>query len=367
MAGPEGKDEDDDKHDEDNASAKGGKRLRLSVIDFISGFTNPNLPVTLNTPALDAFQTCRFDDYTLVNCIFFTAADSNHNAKPPNFTDLFQVRGQKTRSARIDYLKKLTTEMHNRKVQVIVGYTLDEGGNSTDPGKNFNKWLAAADDAKVTVHAQQIVDFFFKPSNPSDKVEIDGISFDFEINGLGLDTNHAPRLKTLITATATAINNARPGASVSYDNTPFETKDGDNSNSFFRIQPYSVAAGTTNIIARPMHNLKTAASKPTIQKTIAVALDTGSSGGKLAPQNLQIMLNVDQTGATTVADICTTVLQPKRIGLVLFRMGARSLAEASMQAFAKDVQTIETALNPAASGPGKKDKPVQAPLGADLP
>src|SRR5207245_4984205 len=106
----------------------------------------------------------------------------------------------------------------------------------------------------------------------------------------------------------------------------------------FKVQPYSIAAGTTNIIARPMHNLDAAANKTTIQQTIDLALNSGTGGGGLAPGNLQIMLDFAHTGTTTVEDICKTVLLPKRVGLVLYNLGGRSFDQSQLKAFATNAQ-----------------------------
>lgn len=369
--------EDDVNTDADNLSAKASKRLRLSVVDFNAGFSD-NSGADVDSSLLDIFKTSRIDDYTLVNCIFFNGENANHDANPPAFARRgFGPRGHFDDATRLSYLGKLIAGLHSRGIQVIVGYTLDEGApkvnpkdpdgpkiaNITPDGTAFRSWLANATTAQVTAHGQQIADFFFK----TNQLDIDGVDFDFEINGLGSNANHAANVKTLFTATATAMNAGRAGASVSYDNTTFLGSDGNSRIGHFKVQPYSIAAGTTNIIARPMHNLDASANKSTIQQTIALALQSGAGGGGLAPGNLQIMLDFAHTGASTVEDICRTVLLPNRVGLVLYNMGTRSFDATQLQTFATAAQKWDAALNPAAAAPGKKSMPVQAPLGADLP
>jgi hypothetical protein len=357
--------------DEKKVTAKAGQRLRLSIVDFNASFAKATGKVIdVDTSLLDIFQTTRIDDYTLVNTIFFQSEKSTHDPDPPDWAAKgFGPLGQFTDAARTSYLTRLTTEMHNRGQQVIVGYTLDEGApvngvaNITAQGKAFRAWLGAATTAQVVAHAQQIVDFFFKTK----KILIDGVDFDLEINGLGGNPSHAANLETLFVETAKAIDAARKGASVSYDNAPFTKSDGTGAPGHLNVQKYAIAAGAPNLIARPMHNLDAAASKATISATIALALKSGGGGGGITSDRLQIMLDFGNTGTKTVEDICKTVLFPNKVGLVLYNLGGRSASATSLKSFAKTAQTFDAALSPAAAPPGKKGAPLQAPLGADLP
>ena len=348
--------------DEQKASAKAGKRLRLSVVDFNASFADKqDTKGGVDSALLDVFKSARIDDYTLVNTVFFAGEDASHNAKPPAFFGFGPLgkSSPKDNPFKVHYLDALITGMHKRDRQVIVGYTLDEGASpSTPDGLAFNAWLGAASTAQVTAHASQIVEFFVTTNS----LAIDGINFDFEIHGLGNQTAHTANMKTLILETAKALVAKRPDASVSYDNTPFVTNDGKDALSWFMVQPYSIAAGTTNVIARPMHNLKTHADPKVCKQTIDLAMKKGGGGGGIAPANLQIMTRYSAVDTPLLVDLCTKVLMPEQVGLVLYNMGTNSADTSSLKSFADNVKLIDAALNPAAAAPGKAGAPVQAPL-----
>ena len=105
MANGDGKEKD-----ADNLSAKAGKRLRLSVVDFNSGFAVP-AGNDVDSALLDIFKTCRLDDYSLVNCVFFQGEDPNHDPKPPAFRG-FAPRGNAAN--RVPYLTKLIPGLQSR-------------------------------------------------------------------------------------------------------------------------------------------------------------------------------------------------------------------------------------------------------------
>lgn len=353
-----------DPKDESKASAKAGKRLRLSLVDFVASFAkSTGGSMGVDTTLLDEFQKSRIDDYTLVNTSFFDSATGG-DAKPPKWRGIGPL-GQSSETAILGYLRALIKEMHDRGQQVIVSYTLDEGtGGSTPLGQQFNKWLAAASTAQVTTHAKAIVDFF---TGSPRKLEIDGIDFDLEIIGLGKDPNHAPNLRTLFVETANALASARPGASVSYDNATFTGVDGGGkgTQSWFQAQPYSIATGAANLIARPMHNLNRDPSKSMIKDSIDLAL--GING--FTPSKLQILFAYygPKTTDVEIVDICKTVLAPKQVGYVIYNMGGNAGSVSAMQAFAKRCAAFDAALNPAAAAPGKAGAPLQAPLPKNLP
>lgn len=351
-----------DPKDEQKASAKAGKRLRLSVVDFNASFgAAAGSSLGVDTGLLDEFQKTRIDDYTLVNTIFFKSAQGG-DAAAPDWAG-FAPLGQSSETARVDYLRALIKEMHARGQQVIVSYTLDEGQNPPTPkGGAFNAWLAAASAAQLKTHAQQIVDFF--TASPR-KLEIDGIDFDLEIQGLGRDKRHKDNLKTLYVETASAIASARPGASVSYDNATFTGVDGGNPGtlSWFAAQPYAHATGAPNLLARPMHDLNAPANKQGIKDSIDLALKVPG----FTPSKLQIMFNFFRTGDADTIDIAKTVLAPAQVGLVLYNMGTRSATKGSLQTFAAQCVKFDAALNPAAAGPNNVGAPLQAPLTRKLP
>src|SRR5262245_32550110 len=319
--GPKAKDQPNASDDGDklNATAKGGKRLRLSIVDFNASFVKfTGGKAGVNTKLLDIFETCRIDDYTLVNTVFFTSHDGKGKAKPPNWSGGFAPGGsfdkktpQEQEAIRVDHLTALIFAMHKRHRQVIVSYTLDEGsGPDTTRGGAFNAWLAGPS-PDVAGHAQQIVDFFVKPPR---SLQIDGINFDLEIHHLGAkpnSTNHAANLSKLIEETAKKLAQARPGASVSYDNATFIKSDGEQTAlSWFRVQPYAIAAKADKLIARAMHNLKgePRTKRTDIEKSIAIAFKSGTGGGNITPNKLQIMINVSQsqTNIKDLKDICKT-------------------------------------------------------------
>lgn len=347
--------------DEMKASAKAGKRLRLSILDFNASFAKLTGGVMgVDDALLDIFKTSRIDDYTLVNTVFFDGQSASHDAKPPTWRGIAPL----SRSSETDilgYLRALIAGMHKRGQQVIVSYTLDEGpGGSRPPGQGFNAWLAAATTAQVTAHAKQIVDFFVA----THKLEIDGIDFDLEIVGLGKNPNHAPNLKTLYVETAKALAVARPGASVSYDNATFQGSDGKPALSWFEVQPYAIATGAPNLIARPMHNLGAKADAAQIQKSIDIAMKVPG----FTPSKLQIIFSFFDIGKAKTIQILKSTLAPAQVGYVLYNMGARSKDAASLTSFAADCVDYDKALNgPAAAEPGKKGAPLQAPLPRALP
>jgi hypothetical protein len=318
-------------------------RRRLSLFDFNPSFTsgfrltagNPS-GYNMDTALLDAFAAARIDDYSLVRTITFDGG-----TKPPKWGG-FSPLGDSREAMRIDYLQRLTAEMHRRGAQVFVGYEMVERGTTvSQAGTDFRNWLASATDAQLVAHGRAIVSFFTSRTIP-----IDGVGFDIELNGLSV--THGPKLKTLFEATAAAMATARPGGVVYYDTAPFAPRDGAGTISTMLALKYALAGGAANLIARPMCYNGTVASRAKIAATIDCALaPTSAGGGGLAPGKLQLAIDVSRTSELEMVTMCGTLFRPKGVGMTIYTMPGG----AAQAALLRRARNWEAALNPGAAAP----------------
>jgi hypothetical protein len=340
-------------------------RLRLSLFDMNASFATGKrfsqgklVGVNMDTPLLDQFRDARIDDYSIVNTIVFGGASSNNAANPPAWS--FLPLGDA--NLRVPYLQQLCTEMHNRNAQVLVGYALVEKGSTPNPANApFLAWLENASSAQVTQHAQDIVDFFTKKG-----IDIDGIGFDFELNGLGRSSAHGTNLKTLFSSTAAALdaykaagtNVYNKGTIVYYDTGPFQPKDGQGSTANLVVLNYAMANAATNVIARPMCYNGSVTPASTISDSIDCALSTSSGGGGITGAHLQMAIDVSRTSDAEMKSMCSTIFRPKGVGMTIYTMPLGRTAQSRLLTRAKDFNTW---LNTGASAPGTSGQPVQVP------
>lgn len=98
------------------------RRRRLSIFDFVSGFTTPER--TMSQPDLAKLEAARLDDYSIVHLVVpeFGAASVGVDWDPE-----FRVRGSSDETVRKTYLKALVPALHKRGTQFIPGYSLVQG------------------------------------------------------------------------------------------------------------------------------------------------------------------------------------------------------------------------------------------------
>jgi hypothetical protein len=346
----------------EQATASPPMRLRLSLFDMNPSFATDKrfsggklVGLNMDTALLDQFRDARIDDYSIVNTIVFGGASPNNDASPPAWS--FLPLGDS--NLRVPYLTQLCTEMHNRNAQVLVGYAVVEKGSVAKPANApFLAWLRTASTAQVTQHAQDIVDFFTRKG-----IDIDGIGFDFELNGLG--SAHGANLKTLFSATAAALdaykatgtNVYNKGTIVYYDTGPFQPNDGQGSTANLVVLNYAMANAATNVIARPMCYNGSVTPTHTISDSIDCALRAVSiGGGGLTGGNLQMAIDVSRTSDTNVKNMCSTLFRPKGVGMTIYTMPLGRTAQSRLLTRAKD---FEAALNAGASAPGTSGQPAQ--------
>jgi hypothetical protein len=339
-------------------------RLRLSLFDMNASFATGKrfaggrvVGVNMDTPLLDQFRDARIDDYSIVNTIVFGGARPNNDANPPSWS--FLPLGDAT--LRVPYLRQLCTELHNRNAQVLVGYAAVEKGSIANPANApFLMWLRDASPAQVTQHARDIVDFFTKKG-----IDIDGIGFDFELNGLG--AAHGANLTTLFSSTAAALDAYKAtgtdlynrGTIVYYDTGPFQPNDGQGSTANLVVLNYAMANAAPNVIARPMCYNGSVTPTPTISASIDCALRAVSrGGGGITGEHLQLAIDVSRTSDPQVKTLCSTIFRPKGVGMTIYTMPRARAAQGALLTRAKD---FEAALNPGASAPGTSALPVQNP------
>ena len=342
-------------------------RLRMSLFDMNTGFTFSKkfqqgslVGVNFETALLDAFRDARFDDYSLVTTINFggTVSQGSFDPKPP----VWDYLPLGDASLRVSYLKGLITEIHNRKGQVIVGYARVEKGSTPQPANQpFLQWLAGASTAQVTQHGNDIVSFFTNQG-----IDIDGVGFDFELNGLG--SAHAANLSTLFSTVAGAL---KSGGVVYYDTGPFQPNDGQGSTGNLTVLNYALSNVAANVIARPMCYNGSVTPKQTISDSIDCALKPAPGGG-VTSSHVQMAIDFSRTSDADMLDMCTNVFRQKLVGLTVYTMpivktaaGAMDVTQtkAAQQAMFARAKTWEAALNPAGvAGPGTSGQPLQVPL-----
>jgi hypothetical protein len=334
-------------------------RLRLSLFDFNPSFiTRKHFErgkrngYDLDTALLDAFAQARIDDYSLVQTIVFRGHKAG-NANPPDWDSNFNPAGEKTDALRTTYLQQLTSEMHARNVQVIAGYELvTRGVGRTAEGDALIDWLNRATSAQIIAHAADIAAFFVNRGIP-----IDGIGFDFEVNGLR--PSHTANLGLLFTETVKAMIAARPGSLVYYDTAPFRPRDGEGSTINMAALPYSLASAHPSLIARPMCYNGVVLNKSQIDATIDVATRAPSNngGGGLTPAHLQCGIDVQRTSDANVTALCN-LFALRGVGMTIYTNPGGAGAQKKL--FQRALKW-ESALNPIAAAPGTRREPMQAP------
>ncbi len=333
------------------------QRLRFSLFDFNPSFASKitfangaATGIAMDTALLDQFKAARIDDYCLVRTISFRGENASHDPNKPDWAG-FAPLGQTAENMRVSYMQQLVTEMHNRGAQVLAGYErVERGSTSTPHGAEFLAWLQNASTAQVTQHANDILAFF-----SSRQIDIDGIGFDFELNGLGSQSNHAANLATLFNTVAGGL---KQGGFVYYDTGPFQPNDGQGSTGNLVVLNYALANGAANLIARPMCYNGTVTPTPQILASVQCALrPTASNGGGLSASHVQMAIDQNRTSVTDLTSICSTVLKPNGAGVVIYTMpggGAQST-------LLTNCTTWEAALNPGAPPPGTSGQPLQTP------
>ena len=366
-------------------------RLRLSIWAFTPPLTTGKVTsdkIEIDAGAVGLLKNANVDDLSLVWTVTWDKRDKPTDpAKPPKWHDGFIPRGQSSEKQRTNYLKGLVAALHP-DVQVIAGFEIvratpanesqaarekrrnamtqkqrdaEDAAASKDAAlkelaADFAAWLlkASADDIKK--YAQSINAFF-----ESRGIDVDGIGYDFEFDGL--DQSHSSNLALLYQETSRAV--AHHNGLVSYANAPFQ-QDGVNSNAFMVPQPFAIARSELNLLARPMcFDGKTSSSVGDITASIACALrdpadKTAKGGAGLSPSQVQFGIWADKVTGGAVA-LCTNVLRPNRVGLIVFNLPPAGADATKMLKACKD---FNDALNPDEGAAGQGGKPFQVPRGS---
>ncbi|MBS2023756.1 MAG: hypothetical protein JST92_15235, partial [Deltaproteobacteria bacterium] len=332
-------------------------RARLSIWAFNTSFIDPSksdespkdhskATVGLNDAALAKLHEANVDDFSLVRTWQFKPGHPDELDWGVNYRPL----NTEFEGYRSDYLRKLVPALHAIDVQVMAGYEIVEKGKlSGDLGKAFNAWLAKASDDEIGAHAQAIADKL-------DEFDLDGINFDFEVNGLGIDPAHKQALENLYRETAVRI--APKGRVVSFDCAP-DITDGDNTNSFMQVQPLSLANVASNVIARPMcfdDTNFTGFDKVKASVACALRATNDNKGSGLHPSKIQYGI---WTSKAFTDDKTTEkwfdLFRQNRVGVVLYNMDDQP----DMLGHAKRWNDL---LNRSQSLPGVQGQPLQWPL-----
>ncbi|HEU4556725.1 MAG TPA: hypothetical protein VFS20_02710 [Longimicrobium sp.] len=227
--------------------------------------------------------------------------------------------------------------------------------------QDFANWLKHATPAEIEEYAVSINHFF-----ESQKLDVDGIGFDIEIDEVRRE--HRDNLALLYRKTSEAM--AHRNGLVSYANAPF-LEDGVG-HSAMAAQPFSIAATAPNLLARPMcYDAVNSTPVPRIVQSIECALrpqrdlydidsPTPEGGGGLHPSQVQfgIWANKIEQLKGGMAGFCAQVLRPNRVGLMLYTMP-------TVRNYAKDFlvkcRAWNDALNPGEGPNGQPGLPLQVP------
>ncbi|MBI4950473.1 MAG: LysM peptidoglycan-binding domain-containing protein [Myxococcales bacterium] len=216
-----------------------GPRLRLSVFDFTPWFVGSM--GQLDAGGLDKLAASRVDDYDQVHTII-----PKFGTDPPDVewdTPYYLPWGSPNPTDQEDYLRSLVDAIRARGGQVFVGYALVPDTDPTNPHYPRNKpqqqafaaWLGSSPD--TAGHADKIVDFFFSPPSGRGPIDIDGIVFDIELDGM---QRHTEALQALILATAQKLAMMKADGVVAYYTGMFDV------NGVARVTsmaPFTVRAG----------------------------------------------------------------------------------------------------------------------------
>jgi hypothetical protein len=274
-------------------------RVRLSLWAFPFPFTDGR--GGLDSGHLNLVQKAGIDDVTVVYGVLW-----NDKKTPPD------VRWM-ARSPAVGYWRELIGELHQRGVQFHLGYTIGDFGTYTD---QFLGWLAKAAEKDIDTHAGSIIGFV-----DDNKLAVDGLAFDLEMNNLGKHTKHAPNLARLYRKTAELF--AERNGVVSYATGPFTSQNYGAQLSHTAAQPYSLVHGVPNLIARPMCFDEVQAFKhQRVVDSIDFALRPAAEKGE-GMHPAQIQMGIWQAEAekeVSMKNYCTKLLAPHRVGLIVYRM-----------------------------------------------
>jgi hypothetical protein len=222
---------------------------------------------------------------------------------------------------RAQYLKDVISIAHENGIQVLAGFEITDTGNAKGQrGQAFVKLMANADDDKLKAYAEKITKFLYDDNG----LDFDGIGFDLEINGL--NDKHAANVTKLyhylaedLAKRGNKLLTYATGLGVDRGNAVKEKTLGS-----FMAQPFSIAKGYSNIIARPMAydvGLKEDALFAWHDNIAKYAMDAG-----LKPTQFQLGVKTlgnsagNVTDAKLVAKRGREILKPKGAGLIIFAM-----------------------------------------------
>jgi hypothetical protein len=336
-------------------------RLRLSINGYGGSWVDQSKASgAVDQTLLSQLKNAPIDDISLVHTIQFDAA------RPGEVTWSDGLAPNGNTKLREPYLRDLIDRLHAMDIQVRAGYeVVEQGSQHTVLGNAFSKWILGKDKPPdIKGHIEKMLQFLWGKG-----LDFDGIGFDLEVNGLLLE--HGPNLAKLIRGTAQAL--APMNKFVTYDNAPSLASDGDNKNKFMTIQPYGLCRDTPNLVARPMCYNGAALSEGDMKKTVATALraTTSNGGAGLHPSQLQLAVrHWGGTSSLTKSDIikrCNEILQPNRIGLVLYpipikpdKKNPNKTDLSAVKTFIADLAEYDKALNPK-DPRGRAGQPLQVP------
>jgi hypothetical protein len=313
-------------------------RVRLSLWAFPFPFADAR--GQLDSGYLNLVQKAGIDDVTVVYGVLW-----NEKKTPPD------VRWM-AKSPAVGRWRELIAELHQRGVQFHLGYTIGDFGTYTD---SFLGWLDKAGEGDIDKHAESIVGFM-----DGNKLAVDGLSFDFEMNALGQRSNHERNLARLFRKTA-ALFAARNGV-VSYATGPFTSKY-QAQVPHTAVQPYGLVRGAPNLIARPMCFDGTKAfPHQTVADSIDFALrpPADNDGAGIHPAQLQMGIwQAEAEKQVSMKDYCTKLLAPNRVGLIVYRMEPDPAKRAEGKALLERCAEFNTWLN--GGGRSAHGQPLQVP------
>jgi hypothetical protein len=287
---------------------------------------------TIDTDLVSGMAKARIDSFALVSSLSFDPA----NPKKPQW--IMAPGGMK--SMTVPYLQALCTELHNQKIRCEAGFAIVNNGNETNAtSKGFVQWIASASDADITAYAKALDDAFTE-----NNIDIDGLTFDLEVNGL--NGSHRDNIGLLLQRTAEAMQH-RNGI-ISYDNAPFTT-DGTGSTSPMAAQPFAHAGKHKNILARPMcYDAVNSTPFDRIASSMACAKNAcGSSQAQFGIWAAKV----------NMTQVCQEA-RKNQIGVMLYTFPTTA---AGQKKYLQDAVGWEQALNPGTPGIEASGSPLQVP------
>jgi hypothetical protein len=301
-------------------------RLRFSMWTFVPLFVADEKKMTLKDDEITAVLKSGLDDLTFVHTLTWNPQDE----KKPILVDA--KFGAAYYSAVVRRLRP--------SVQVVIGFAM---GGTTPTSKaraqSFVQWLESASDATLASYARAIVSFF-------GDLAFDGVGFNLECDGL---TPHRAKLATLIRKTTEAMR-ARKGF-VAYGTAPFGAS-GNEGTPPLNAQPYSIAEGVPNLVARAM----TFSGTDQVSFSLLETRLASTVGTKIHPSRLQYSSRLSMNNKGAVKDFCRNVLRPNRVGLVV-----AMTASGTLKQFLEDCIEVEESLNPFEARRSSPGQPFQVP------